>query len=157
MITGGDMKRALILAVAVAFVPAAGAELYKYVDKDGKTVYSDTPPANVDAKQINVQSGRASTAAAPASGPKTAIERDKELQKGRDEAKEKQKKADQAQQEAADKEYRCAQARSNYAMYADGGRITKYNEKGERVYLGDAELELERERSRRDMDEACKK
>ena len=44
------MKRILVLAIALAFAPLAGAELYKYVDKNGKTVYSDQPPANVDSQ-----------------------------------------------------------------------------------------------------------
>ena len=41
-------------------------------------------------------------------------------------------------------------------MYADGGRIYKNDSKNERVFLTDAEIESERARSRREMEEACK-
>ena len=56
------MKRLLIIAIACLVAPIASAELYKYVDKDGKTVYSDQPPVNIDSKQMNIQSRPSSTA-----------------------------------------------------------------------------------------------
>lgn len=144
------MKRIVLIAAALALAPLASAQLYKHVDKDGRTVYSDQPPANADAKRINVPS------APPPAGNKSYVERDKELEKGRKAAREKQEKSEKAAKSAQEAEQRCAQAKAAYQAYADGGRIYKYNEKGERTYLGDAELETERNRTRREMEEACK-
>ena len=149
------MKRVIILALALAFAPAGVAQLYKYVDKNGKTVYSDTPPANVDSKQINVPSSRAPTPAAGA--PKTAVERDKDNEKGRKDGADKQKKADEEAARVAQNELRCQQLKDNLAIYTQGGRIQKTNEKGERDFMSDAEIESARERTRREMEEACKK
>jgi hypothetical protein len=148
------MKRILILAAALALAPAAQAQLYKYVDKNGKTVYSDQPPANAESKQIHVPASRA--AAAPPAGPKSAVERDKELDKSRKEVAEKQKKSDQAAERAAQAAQRCAQLRTAHQTFADGGRIQKYNDKGERELMSDEEIESERARTRREMEEACK-
>jgi Domain of unknown function (DUF4124) len=151
------MKRFIVLALACVFAPLAGAQLYKYVDKDGKTVYSDQPPANIDSKQINVQSGVSRDTPSPASsGPKTAIERDKELQKTRDELKERNKKSDEVARIAQGKAEACENAKNAYQGYVDGGRVHKYVN-GERVFLGDEELAAELVRSKREMDEACKK
>lgn len=150
------MKRIIVLAIAMALAPAASAQLYKYVDEKGKTVYSDQPPVNVDSKQVNVPAGR-SAAAAPAAAPKTAVERDKELEKSRKETREKADKQAKAAERDQQAEQRCAASRERYAAFAEGGRIYKINEKGERVFMDDAELESGRERSRREMDEACKK
>jgi hypothetical protein len=136
------MKRILMAAFALALCVPAAAQLYKWVDKDGKTYYSDTPPTNQDTKQLNTGSG-SSSSPAPAKG---AVARDKELEKGRE-----------AAQLAASKDEACVRARQAYQTYADGGRLHKYNDKGERVMLEDSEIETERERTRRDMDEACKK
>jgi hypothetical protein len=147
------MKRILILAVACALAPLASAQLYKYVDKDGKTVYSDTPPANVESKQINVQP----SSGPGAGGPKSFLARDKDADKGRDEVKDKAKKAEETAKVTAANDERCKQAKIEYQIYADGGRLTKYNDKGERIYLGDAEIDAERERSQKVMEEACKK
>jgi hypothetical protein len=150
------MKRIIVLAIGMALAPAATAQLYKYVDEKGKTVYSDQPPVNLDSKQVNAPAGRAS-AAAPATGPKSAVERDKELEKSRKETRDKADKQAKAAERDQLIEQRCAAARERYAAFAEGGRIYRMNDKGERVYMDDAELESGRERSRREMDEACKK
>lgn len=142
------MKRILVLAALLAAAPLAGAELYKYVDKDGKTVYTDQPPPNAESRQMHVLPG-------PAPAGKSYLDRDKELEKGRQEAREKDKKADKKADEAKAAAERCATARTNYRTYADGGRIAKYNEKGEREFLGDDEIEAGRARFKREMDEAC--
>jgi hypothetical protein len=152
------MKRFILLALACAIAPVATAQLYKYIDKNGKTVYSDQPPVNQDSQRLNVQSGRPTDApaTAPSVGQKSAVERDEELQKTRDDVKEKSKKADEADKKAAGELERCENAKGAYQQYADGGRMHKYVN-GERVYLGDDELAAEKERSKREMDEACKK
>lgn len=151
------MKRVLAIVLAVAFVPVAGAQLYKYVDKDGKTVYTDQPPPNVDTKIVNVpRSPPPPVAPAKDAAAKTAVAKDKEAEKGREQAKEKEKK----QEEAADKqrlaEQRCTQARTLLQQYTAGGRIARYTEKGERVYLSDEEIAAGRDKARREVEESCK-
>jgi FtsZ-interacting cell division protein YlmF len=148
------MKRIVILVFACALAPLAGAQLFKYVDKDGKTVYSDQPPVNVDSKQVNIQSAPA--AASPAA-PKSALERDKELEKARAKSREEAKKSDIASRNAQAVEERCTQATNYHRTFVDGGRISKYNEKGEKVLMDDQEIDAEREKARRQMEEACKK
>src|SRR5438128_1997128 len=145
------MKRLVILVFACALAPLAAAQLYKYVDKDGKTVYSDQPPANLDSKQVNIPSGGTSA------GPKSAVERDKELEKTREKGREAAKKSDQVVREAQAREERCMQATNYHRTFAEGGKISKYNDKGERVLMDEQEIEAEREKARRQMEEACKK
>jgi hypothetical protein len=148
------MKRIVILVFAFALAPLAGAQLYKYVDKDGKTVYSDQPPVNVDSKQVYIQSAPAAASPAPA---KSALERDKELEKSRAKSREEAKKSDQASRDAQALEERCNQATNYHRGLLEGGRIAKYNDKGEKVLMDDQEIEAEREKARRQMEEACKK
>ena len=152
------MKRAIVMLAMLAASQVALAQLYKYVDKDGKTVYTDQPPPNAETKQLNVPASKPAPAPAnAAAGNKSAVERDKELEKSREEAREKQKKAAEAAQKAEAAEQRCKQLREAHQAFLEGGRLQKYNDKGERVLLGDAEIEAERNRTRREMDEACKK
>jgi molecular chaperone GrpE (heat shock protein) len=151
------MKRLIILALVAFVAPAAIAQLYKYVDKDGKTVYSDTPPANTDSKQINVPVSRPPAPPAGTAAPKSAVELDKDLEKGRKSAADKQKKADEEAARVAQNELRCTQLKGNYEMYSQGGKIQTTNDKGERELMSDADIESARERTRREMDEACKK
>lgn len=145
------MKTTLLAALLAACCAlGAHAQLYKYVDKDGKTVYSDVPPTNIDSKQVK-------PVAPPAAAPKTAVERDKELDKVRKEAREKQEKADKAAKGAEEQERACTQAKSAYRTYSDGGRVYKVDEKGERVYMEEAEMEQEKQRAKAAMDEACRR
>ena len=143
------MKRLIVLAVGLALAPWAGAQLYKYVDKDGKTVYTDQPPATSESKQLRVQT-------APADAPKSAVQKDKDLQKSRDARKDDAKKADDAEKEKARKDANCNVAKQQFQHYQDGGKIYKYNAAGERELMSDADIEAARVRSKRELDEACK-
>jgi hypothetical protein len=144
------MKKFIILAMAfAALAQVASAQLYKYVDKDGKTVYSDQPPPGADSKQLNIQTGTSS----PTVAPKTALERDKELQKGREEAAKKSADATKAQ---AQKDQVCQAAKENFAQYAAGGRMQRTNANGEREFMSDDEIDAAREKAQKQMDDACK-
>jgi hypothetical protein len=154
------MRRILITAMMLALAaPVAAQQLYKWVDKEGKTHYSDTPPPNQDSKAIS--SGGLSAAAAPtpaaAAPAKTAVARDKELEKGRQDSRESAKKSDDAAKLAAARDEQCQRLRQAFQQLVDGGRIHKYNDKGERVLLDDADIERERVKARADMEDACKK
>jgi len=148
------MNRFVILAVAVAAAVAlpAAAQLYKYVDKNGKTVYSDQPPPDVDSKQIRVQ---------PSGGPsdapsgKTAVARDKDADKSR---KEVAKAADKSEKDAARQaqiQARCNYLKADLAGYEGGVRLQRVNEKGEREFMTDEAIEQAKTRTRREMEEAC--
>jgi len=143
------MKRLIALALVLAFAQAASAQLYKYVDKDGKTVYSDQPPANADSKQINVQTGTSTTTQAP----KSAVERDKEAQKARDEAA---KKSADAAKASALRDAQCEAARQNLAQYANGGRMQRTLPNGDREFLSDEEIDSGREKAQKQVDDVCK-
>lgn len=147
------MKRLILLAIALAAAPLAVAQLYKYVDKDGKTVYTDQPPSGAETKQMNVPSSAIGNAPAPG---KTAVQQDKELQKSRDKAKEGEKKSEEKEARARAETERCESAKGAYAQYSLGGRITKLDDKGEKVFLGDAEIDAARERARQQVDQYCK-
>lgn len=145
------MKRLITLVVACAIAPMAAAQLYKYVDKDGKTIYTDQPPPNVDTKQITAPPPP------PAASSKSFVERDKELEKARKANREKSEKSDQSARQAQEAQERCNHARSAFETYSQGGRIFKPSTTGERALMDEQEIEAAREKARRDMDEACKK
>jgi hypothetical protein len=146
------MKKILIVACALALAPLASAQMYKYVDKNGKTVYTDQPPPDADPKAMHVPSSSGGNPTAP----KTAVQQDKELQKGRDKTVEASKKADETATRAKAEEERCNSAKAAYAQYQLGGRITKLNDKGEKIFLGDDEIDAAREKSRQQVEQYCK-
>ena len=144
------MKRAVLLAFVLAATPAAMAQLYKWVDKDGRTIYSDQPPPSQQSKQLNLSTGQ------PAAAPRSALDRDKELEKARQAAKEKSQAAEKADLKAEIERENCRRARANLHSLTSDGRVAMYDEKGERVILDDAQLAAERAKAQKAIDEACK-
>ncbi|HQZ44723.1 MAG TPA: DUF4124 domain-containing protein [Usitatibacteraceae bacterium] len=144
------MKRILVLAIALSVSTGALAQLYKWVDKDGRVTYSDQPPPAQESKQLNIGTGQ------PAPPRTSSVERDKELEKSRLEAKEKAKVAENVEKKAQLEEENCNRAKAYLRTVTDGGRIATYDEKGERVLLDDKQIEAERVKAQKAVDESCK-
>ncbi len=161
----------LSLAVLIALPTAGQAEVYKWKDKDGQTRYSDTPPPsnvkleNIGIKKITQPTGKAplspvintqptpttkTTTEAPAQSPQD-IAAEQRQRTAEAEKNNKQEKQAQAKLKAEN----CKAAKANFASYAQGGRIYKMNEKGEREYLDDAGLKQGADKARAEMTQYC--
>jgi hypothetical protein len=147
------MKRFLVLACALALSAPALAQLYKWVDKDGRVTYSDQPPAAQASKQLNIGTGTTGPATA---APRSALERDKELEKGRLQAKEKAEVAANIERKAEVDRENCNRAKAYLRTVTDGGRIATSDSKGEPILLDDEQIAVERVKAQKMVDEACK-
>jgi len=146
------MNRFIVLAAAIALAPAAWGQLYKYVDKDGKVVYTDQPPANVDSKKLTAPPP---APAAPAKGPAESAPANARTATTQAPAPA---KTDQAPLSAEQKAERCQAARANYAIFLDGGEITMRDTRtGERTVLDQSKLPAETAKAKAAMEAACKK
>ncbi len=144
------MKRILVLACALAASTAALGQLYKWVDKDGKVTYSDQPPPAQQSKQLNLNTGVASPPT------RSAIERDKEIEKGRVEAREKAKVASEKERKSEIDQQNCRAARAYLKTVESGVRVSTMDDKGEQVILDDEQIAAERVKAQKAVDEACK-
>mgnify|MGYP001488052409 CR=1 FL=1 len=144
------MKRILVLACALAASTAAFGQLYKWVDKDGKVTYSDQPPPAQQSKQLNLNTGVASPPT------RSAIERDKEIEKGRVEAREKAKVASEKERKSEIDQQNCRAARAYLKTVESGVRVSTMDDKGEQVILDDEQIAAERVKAQKAVDEACK-
>ena len=171
------MKVGSLLVWAVllpAMLPVlAHAEIYKWKDKDGSTRYSDVPPpSNIKNESIGKRIPKVTPAAvatpaengatpatgksgdAPAKGG-APLSKEEAAAKRAQEA-EAQKKADAVKQ--AELKYRqesCAAARKNKAMFGNGGRVMTTDDKGERHYMGDDEINKGKADAQRDVEKFC--
>jgi hypothetical protein len=148
------MKRLAVLAIALVLAPAALAQLYKWVDKDGRVTYSDQPPPAQQSKQLNISTGV--TGPGAASAPRPAGEAEKDAQKAKTAAAEKAQKDEEAARAKKQNEEYCARARAYLKTVTDGGRIATYDANGERILMDDQQLEAERMRAQKEVDESCK-
>jgi len=142
---------------------AAFAQAYKWVDKDGKTRYGDSPPPGVKATPMKPPAAGA-TPAAPASPAVGA----KDAQKGAPpnseqgfkerqlKAKEDADKAAKEQANAEIKKQNCERSRSQLRNLQSGQRISETNAAGERVFLEDDQRGVKIAESQKQVDEWCK-
>jgi hypothetical protein len=152
------MHKAIILAVTCLFAAAASAQQYKWVDKDGKVRYGDVPPPGANAQRLKPPPAASTAPAAPAAksdkgekplSPEAAFrKRQEEAQKDRD-------KQAQAQQEAEAKRGNCERAQTALRALESGQRIARVDSQGERVYLEDAQIAQETERTRQIVQQDC--
>jgi uncharacterized protein DUF4124 len=147
---------ALIAFSAAAF--PAYAQVYKCVE-GGRTIYSQTPcPAG--SSQSTTISRRAPSAPAPGAAksgaPQTTADQEQAFRKRQKEQEDAAKKESQKLAESKEKQENCSTARAQLAQYEAGGRITRMDEKGERVFLDDSMIASEKERARSMVDRWCK-
>lgn len=160
------VHRLALAAILALTAPLAAAQMYKWTDKDGKVQYSDRPPP--DAKTSPVQStvgsvtGGGSARAqgdapqARTQAPLSIAEKDQAFRKRQMEAEEARTKQVAAEKHAKERTEQCGQARNRLAGLEAGGRIARFNEKGERVFLDDGQIEAEKGRIRKDVASLCK-
>lgn len=139
------MMRLLILCLGLALAGTAAAQLYRWVDENGRVRYTDRPPpAGVKARTIATPSGPAVPAAPDGAakdapqGPATAAEQEQAFQKRRLEAQKAEEKAAAAAKGQQAKEANCRRAREVLATLQSGQRIVRTNAQGEQYYLDDS-------------------
>jgi hypothetical protein len=140
----------LVLLVALCAAPA-DAQVYRWVDKDGKVHYSDKKPKDAAAKELAIQS----QASDPAAAEKAMAEL-KAQNEGLDEA-DAQRKQDAARQAQAkqQREAQCKSAQSEVQLLSSVNRYYTVDHKGDRVYDTDAQLEARRGAARARAAQLC--
>ena len=158
------MLRVLLAGLLLAFAATASAQMYRWVDKDGRVRYSDTPPP-AGIKGTVLQQAPASSPAAPESGdaaakdakkgPLTPAEQEAEYRKRQMTAQKAREKDEQVQRDAQTKQENCTRARQAFATFESGIRISRVGADGERYYLEDAQRSAEMEQARQQVSSAC--
>jgi hypothetical protein len=154
------MKKIAVMVLALAACAASvQAQVYKWVDKDGKVQYSDQPPPP-DAAKSALQKVISTSSSAPAAQSDKAAEKapdkGKEFEKRRSESAEKQKKADEASKLAGRKQESCANARAHLKNLEVDGRLSMIDANGERYFLEEDQRQQEIARAQDAIAESCK-
>ena len=142
---------AAALALAVAAAPAA-ATVYKWVDANGRVIYSDQPPpGNVKTEIVKPPP--------PPANPNAARElEDQDLaNKQRDHKRaEEAKAADKARQTAQRRREACVNALGHIkALQQKNENLFRFNEQGEKIYYNDEMRREDFERQQEIVRENC--
>jgi len=150
------MKRVLAFLVALAFSAGAAAQAYKWVDKDGKVRYGDTPPPGVKATPLKTPSGPTPPPAASAAGKDKPLTPEQAFQKRQDERKQAEEKAEKERTTTAQNRQNCEAAQANLRNLQTGARVSTVNAAGERVYMEDEQRERAIQQAQSSVNEWCK-
>jgi Domain of unknown function (DUF4124) len=143
------MKNPWIFLMVLGFAGAALAQQYKWIDKDGKTRYGDTPPPGVKATLMGAPASGSAPAAAPASpgaaakdkdakkGPLTPAEQAQEYRLRQEEAKKEREKEAQERKDKEAKAEDCTRTKEYVMTLESGQRISRTSPSGERYYMED--------------------
>lgn len=146
--------RILWMAMLLTMSAAASAEVYRWVDGQGRVYYSDRPAEN--AQLVTIASRRTNREAVAARTQTAGAQRAQVAER------DAQQRADQATANAVQqdvnksREQQCKEAQERYKTAIESQRLYRVGKDGERQYLTDAELTEARVNSRRAVDELCK-
>ena len=144
---------ARVLAVSGLLFPIAlsAADVYKWTDANGTTVYSDQAPPG-PAQRISVES-RVSDAASS----RAQVEAERAAWARADMERNARAKADAAQRQAlaAKKAEQCRAARSQSARFSFDQPHYRTDANGQRVYYSVAEIDRARAEAKKQMSESC--
>jgi hypothetical protein len=126
----------IVLAFLALLPLAAAAEMYKWVDEKGRTVYSETPPPDGKGTKVDIKPSGPASAAAPTDWRQKELDaRQTRIQK---EQQENNQKAVE-QNAAAARKNSCVESQRQLSIAQAPRPVYEVNEKGEKVYLDDKE------------------
>ncbi|MCE4553525.1 DUF4124 domain-containing protein [Pelomonas cellulosilytica] len=166
-----NLKPLLLAVVALTLAATAHAQ-WKWKDAKGNVQYSDRPPpAGTPDKDILQRPAAASRSvtvvpadqpASAASAPKPAAsapgkaEQEAAARQKQEQDRENAKQKEEERKLAEQRRENCLRAQANLRELQSGVRITRTNEKGERVFMDDAQRQAEADRIRTIMTSDCR-
>ncbi len=139
----------LVAASLLCSSSLASAQIYKCVGPGGNVQFSEAPAASGKCEIVGESAPTPSSDSGSDESLRSYVHKldEEHAQEDRDKAK--------ATELAAQKKARCSQATRHSAFLESGGRMFATDEKGERTYLSDQELEQRREAAKQQMESAC--
>jgi len=153
---------ALVATILLALLSlTVGAQVYRWVDKDGKVQYSDQPPppgaTKAEATRINASSSNAAaSASAAAKASDKAAEKGKPADKGSAVNADAAKQSADNERQAKETEESCRATRAQLRTLQDGGRITTTTPDGERSLMSDEQIAAEAAKLQKQIADNCK-
>lgn len=127
------MIRIVLLSLALSPL-AAAAEMYKWVDEKGHTVYSEQPPPDGKASKVDIRPSPPGTGAAPTDWKQKEIDA-RQTRITKEQQDQNQKAVEQ--NAASARKNNCLESQRQLSIAQAPRPVYEVNEKGEKVYLDD--------------------
>ena len=164
--------RPTLLALICLLAAGAAQAQWKWRDAKGNVQYSDMPPpAGVAEKDILQrppgaprlvsvvpvgQPASAASAPRPAASAPNKAELDAASRQKQDQDREAARQKEEERRQAEQRRENCGRAQANLRDLQSGQRLTRTNDKGERVFMDDAQRQAEVDRARSLITNECK-
>lgn len=146
----GIMKRILLLLTCLYLSSSVSAEIYKWVDDQGRTHYGDKPADEADSLQVDVsKKGHFD------SSENRAEKRQRLLDAMQEDRLRKQQQADKQREQQQYAKRRCAVARDRLKQYESVGYLYRLDKEGNRVVIPTEKRDQLTERLRNDIRKNC--
>lgn len=150
------MKTLLGLGFFLLCVSPVHAELYKWVDEQGKIHYSDQPSGVKPKSETKLNIPNQPSSSSSAEGAKSWQEKDLEFKKRQASAAEKAAKEQKEAQEAKTKRENCEKAKLNQAQLESIAPVYTFDPTTGRRYLNDAQRTEAIASAKKSVAEWCK-
>ena len=148
------MLRLSVVFCSLLLSVVAQAEVYKWVDADGKTHFGDKVPESAKVEKLNLPSSPRTSQ--PDASPEEIKQRQQKLINAINEDRSlKQKKTQEQTEKQAKLNQECTKLR-DYLKNIRSGRIYDLDKKGERVYANDAEHDQEVKQTESALKKYCR-
>lgn len=141
----------LALALLLAAAGAGAAEVYRWVDADGKVHFSDSPPPGVAAERLAIKSAPTDPAAVDLAESTREV---RENQAAAD-AIVKDNAAREAAAKAEKKAADCEAARKRYEDIQYSRKFSSKDKDGKEVWLSGADADALKQKAKADVDAKC--
>ncbi|MBL8201187.1 MAG: DUF4124 domain-containing protein [Chromatiales bacterium] len=142
-------------AVLMHSALAQEASVYRWVDAQGIVHFSDQPAADSSAEELPIRYRKSDRGALQARlKAKSELDAAGELREGQEADANAAAEADR-QKVLAERDTNCKAARDRVAKYTNALRLYKPGPNGERVYLNNEELDVERADANRAVEQWC--
>ena len=143
------------VVAAMTFATGATAnEIYKWTDENGNVHYEDRPSGAASEERLRISYNRTDSAAVN-QRIQARLDRQTERDEARSVAEAEQQEAAEKAAAAAEREKSCERARARLETYLQSRRLYRTDDKGERVYLDDAERQEARQKAEEQITEFC--
>lgn len=151
------MNRFLFVLLSLTLASAVSAEMYRWVDSQGRVHYSDEPPpAGAKSSKTVAPPPPSYMPSGEGAKSKTWQEKEMEFRQRKSAQSEAQAKKDKEEADAKQKKQNCESARANLRTLESEQRVTTTTEAGERTFMDDAARAKAIAEARKTVDTWCK-
>ena len=146
--------RSVVLSLLIFGVSTSFAEIYRWVDDQGKVHYGDRPPQE-QTQEAETYSPNAGNGSKVSVDPELQDRQKKLLEKWQNDQKNSSTEEAESQRFARLQQERCNLLKNMQKQYKQSGRVYRETENGQRIYLSDDELAIELEKINDRIQSTC--